>query len=488
MSYALWLVGFYILGGLTLVPAVGLGVFIFLYWYLPRTEPLKLSRLISSEDAIVNELLDDNKDSFRFPHTEKSSAHSHSLHNSSNSSFSSVSSLASTPSLSIEREIETGVEAHITGWLTISKSYFVYPNGAINNATSLNTDTQVSLGESAYTALYRRMRRFSNSSSSTLVQSPEEPAEPTQKSNVKRPKTAKYFAVLRHGNLFLYNDSDQKDLKQVIVIANHVVTIWPPNLPDGELFGKRNSICLVKLPGGEPNLPDFKLAEMLSDPSSPPKNSFYLYSDLSSEKEDFYFALIRASKTHSIHAPPTDPNARASLFNPVYMAHPLHYKTPDMMDLIQTLHSTDSNIQTRWLNALLGRLFLSFKDTGSFEDFFRKRIVTKLSRSKRPSFLSEIKVTSISSGNSIPFFTNPHLVELTPEGKLSLNVDIAYNGNFSVEVTTNAMINLGSRFKTREVPINLLITLQRLEGKLVFRMKPPPSNRLWYSFEGSPKV
>lgn len=49
-------------------------------------------------------------------------------------------------------------------------------------------------------------------------------------------------------------------------------------------------------------------------------------------------------------------------------------------------------------------------------------------------------------------------------------------------------MNLGARFKAREVGLLLQATLKRLDGHGVIRIKPPPSNRLWFSFERMPKM
>lgn len=505
MSYALWLAFFYVFGGITFVPLVCLGIIVFLYWYLPKVElPNKTHKHLTSEDTINtgrSSVQSTEDTGFRFPSVESLGSLSRSTDSKgnlhlSNASTSSISSEATIPSLSIEREAETGVDAQITGWLTVSTDYFIYPTGGTNTVSyDSNVNDTSNQVENAYSTLYNLMRSKLKDESSAKLELNGKPSfvsVPRSNSNTKKPKMTKYFAVLRHGNLFLYEGSDQKDVKHVIVIANYVVSIWPPDLRDGELFGKRNAICLAKIPGNAElsSDSDFQLAEMLADSSKPPKNAYYLYSDIILEKEDFYFSLIRASKRHNLHTSVSEsaPLSNSSLFDPVYMAHPFHYKTTEMIDLIQTLHSTDANIQTRWLNAILGRIFLSIKGTSAFENFFRNKLVTKLSRSKRPSFLSEIKVTNVSSGDSIPIFTNPRLIELSPEGKLTVDVDLVYSGNFSIEVTTNALINLGSRFKTREVPIALSITLQRIEGKLILKMKPPPSGRLWYTFETSPKV
>lgn len=520
MAYALWLVFFYIFGGFTLIPALVLGILVYLYWTLPKSqinvderEANSIDRALSLQDhrrtgsgAIDIPGVADLAEPFG---VERSSTEQ-SLDSSpskiqSLASFPSGDTLYSTvnlPSLSIEREYETGVDAHITGWLTVSREYFIYPTGGPNNSGNppqpASNAASLAQNESAYSSLYKlvsnntsKLPFVSPSTTSSLTSGDSTPPNGSN-STPKKSRLSKYFAVLRHGNLFLYKDSDQKDVKHVVVIAHYVVTMWPPHVPDGQLFMKRSAICLVKIPLGHGSVldSDYDMKMILSDPEKPPRNAFYLYSDNCSEKEDFYFALIRASKKYNIHNPPpqTKLESRLSQFNPIYMAHPLHYKTSHMMDLIQTLHSTDSNLQTRWLNALLGRLFLAANGTTSFEAFFRNKIIAKLTRTKRPSFLSEIQVRKIFAGDSIPYFTNPRLAELTPEGKLKVDADITYSGGFSLEITTNALINLGSRFKTREVSIALSITLQRLEGKFVLMMKPPPSDRLWYAFETAPKM
>lgn len=267
----------------------------------------------------------------------------------------------------------------------------------------------------------------------------------------------------------------------MIVIGNHVITIWPRNVPDGELFLKRSAICLAKI---DSNLNDSVCFSL--NPDQPPQDAYFLYSDSCSEKEDFYFALIRASKNAARWDNKDD--SQVLDHDPSIMALPLHYKTTEIMDLIQTLHSTDANLQTRWLNAIIGRLFLSIKDTENFEGFFRNKIIKKLSRMKRPMFLGDIELKTISCGTGIPYFTNPKLKELSPEGLLLVEANVSYSGNFAVEIATKAILSLGGRIKPREFSLILSVVLKSLEGKLVLKIKPPPSDRLWYAFETMPKL
>ncbi|KAG4303108.1 hypothetical protein PCK1_000774 [Pneumocystis canis] len=55
-----------------------------------------------------------------------------------------------------------------------------------------------------------------------------------------------FFAVLKHGNLFLYDKENRLDVKHVIVLSRYHVSIWPHDAPDGELFIRKNAICLTE--------------------------------------------------------------------------------------------------------------------------------------------------------------------------------------------------------------------------------------------------
>lgn len=521
MSLALWFVFFYVLGGITLIPLSVLAVLLFFYWTLPQAPPDQ-DPSHTKNDGLV--------DIARESQYDKSIKQSSASSIADQSTLNSVSSNnTKQPDASPESESETGVDAYFSGTVVVSREYFIYPTGGPNNSGNppapASHQASMHQSESAYSALYKL---FSNSlmkpgasssassthstasSSQSINESFNDPSFSRKNSSLstfsstsassvssnasnssssstsKKTKLLKYHAVLRHGNLFLYEDSDHENMKHVIVIAHHLVTIWPPNLPDGELFAKRNAICLLKIPysHGSPAQSDLDIAELLSDPATPPKNAFFLYTDSASEKEDFYFALLRASKRHPLEEV-KDPDS-ISRFDPVYLAHPIRHKTSEIIDLIQTLHATSS--QTRWLNALIGRIFLSVKDTPQVSNFWINKISTKLTRIKRPTFLGDIHVTRLSTGSSLPYFTNPKFIELTPEGKLTIETDVSYSGQFCVQITTKVLLNLGQRFKAREVTVALAITLQHLEGRLIIRVKPPPSDRIWYTFESMPKV
>jgi hypothetical protein len=204
--------------------------------------------------------------------------------------------------------------------------------------------------------------------------------------------------------------------------------------------------------------------------------SFYLFSDNCSEKEDFYHAMLQAQDHHKDDS---KRNAR-----PI----PLKFDTPDLVKLVQQLHASEENLHTRWINALIGRIFLGLYKTSNIKDFIASKINKKIARVSKPALISSVTLRSIDMGTLPPFLTNPKLKELTVDGELVVEADVSYKGNFRIEIAAIARIDLGARFKAREVTIVLAAILKRLDGHLLIRIKPPPSNRIWLTFETPPRM
>lgn len=261
----------------------------------------------------------------------------------------------------------------------------------------------------------------------------------------------------------LYDDANQVEVRYVISLAHHDVSIYGGEgvIPEGELWLKRNAISLSR-----------RLESLgdLGGPTSP----FFFFSDNLSEKEDFYFALLQ--------------NQRKIMDA---CDHPPKYQGFDVkhiVTLVQRLHSSEEQLQTRWINAVLGRIFLALYRTPEMEDFVKTKIVKKISRVNKPSFISNIGLRSIDMGTGAPFIINPRLKDLTADGNCCVETDVQYTGNFRVEISATVRIDLGPRFKAREVDIVLAVVLRKLEGHLLVRFKPPPSNRAWISFETMPNM
>lgn len=376
-----------------------------------------------------------------------------------------------------EEQQQTGISAYKAGWLTVTQEYLESTDDITSNTQSINENN------SAYSALYKLVK--SSSGTGKVVEPIDSPD--VQNDNLKSSnfnlKKHRYYAILKHGNLFLYKNQSLKDVKHVIVLGNQFVTLWPRNVPDGQLFTKRTAICLIKK--------DWTRARRLSenfdkekldildivDPEcnlSPPNDSFYIYCDHNIDKEDWYFTLLNASKVkNDTHKLSSNLHATTS-----------HFETREIMDLIQTLYSSEGNLQTKWFNGIIGRLFLSLKRTEVLKSFLETRITKKLNKLKTPGFLEKFQLTGLDPGDSIPFFTYPNLKEINPNGTLVLTSYVHYHGGLSCNLRTKMNLNFGSRLS--QVEIELKVTLKKLEGPLIFKIKPPPSDRIWYSFETEP--
>ncbi|KAI0431816.1 hypothetical protein F5Y09DRAFT_180301 [Xylaria sp. FL1042] len=287
------------------------------------------------------------------------------------------------------------------------------------------------------------------------------------KSVSQRPKRAGnvFYVVLRHGHLMLFDDDEQLEVRHVISLANHNVSIYSggDRTPEGELFIKRNAICLVRRVGKKDPVPDMQVSK-----------PFYLFSENCSAKEDFYFALLR--------------NQEQTFAAQNIAPKPQRFDVAHIISLVQKLHASEDHTQTRWLNAFIGRIFLGIHQTKDIESLIIEKLTKKISRVKRPSFLTRVAIQGINTGDSAPYFTNPRLKDLNVEGELVMEADLKYTGNFRLEVAATARIDLGPRFKAREVNLVLAVVLRKLEGHIFFKVKPPPSNRIWFCFQSMPKM
>lgn len=269
----------------------------------------------------------------------------------------------------------------------------------------------------------------------------------------------------------LFDDDEQLEVRHVISLAHHTVGIYSGGdvTPEGELFIKRNALCLTrKENNGTGNAAAPDAHQQVSKP-------FYLFSENCSVKEDFYFALLKSQE-------------QTFGFDDTCPPIPKGFEVRNIISLVQRLHASEDHVHSRWLNALLGRIFLAVYRTRDLENYIREKLTKKIARVKRPSFLANITIQKIDTGEAAPFFTNLKLKDLTVEGECVVEADVRYTGNFRIEVGATAKIDLGARFKAREVTLLLAVVLKRLEGHVLFKVKAPPSNRLWLSFRSMPKM
>lgn len=298
----------------------------------------------------------------------------------------------------------------------------------------------------------------------------------------KRPKENVY-AELKCGALFIYEtDQPQEECKIIIPVHNYTVSIYPKEThQDHDIFSKSVALKLTPKPGLETS-PLSNTEVLLNNNENgsnlTTKNELYITCARPVDKEDWYFGLLAA--TNLMEESPESHHME--------MIDITHFDPSAMQTLIATVQKDAEYREVQWLNAILGRLFLGLYKTNEMRRFFQEKISKKAQNVKRPSFLGDIIVQSVDIGHSIPFFTQPKLLSLTPEGDLMAEATVNYAGGLRVVIQTDFTWNYSSRMKPIRVPLVLAVTLKKMSGKFLLKVKPPPTNRCWVGFYEMPSM
>lgn len=294
------------------------------------------------------------------------------------------------------------------------------------------------------------------------------------------------YAILKHGTLFCYESEKQQQVVMILPMQDFQVSLYPPNsatMPEGKIYGRTSVIRLVpnaikddiKLTSN--NTAVYTLSE--EDITCYPTRVLYLTCGRNIDKEDWYFGLLEAHQLLQDQSPD----------GPQYvMMDNTHFDQNAIEKLIHQVQSTPNHRETAWINAVFGRLFLGMYKTDRLKNFVEMKIRKKIDKTKRPTFLDEIHVRSVDVGASVPFITDPKLLSLSAEGEVIVEAKVEYEGGLTIEIETDFNWSYSSRMKPIRMHLILAVELRRLAGRMMFKLKAPPTNRYWLAFFEMPEM
>lgn len=293
------------------------------------------------------------------------------------------------------------------------------------------------------------------------------------------------YAVLKHATLFCYESEKMDEVVMILPMQDYQVTLYPPTKPDkpeGAIYGRTAVTRLVPntlLPVNDDiNLTPSICTLSEEDITCNPSRILYLTCARGIDKEDWYLGLLEAQ--HLLID-----NEKDSQY---VMMDNTHFDAFAMEELIRQVQSSPSHRETAWINAVFGRLFLGMYKTDRLKNFVEMKIRKKIDKTKRPTFLDEITVRKVDVGESVPFIKDPKLLSLSPNGEVVVEAQVEYNGGLTIEIETDFNLSYHSRMKPIRMHLILSVKLKKMAGRLMFKLKAPPTNRYWLAFFEMPEM
>ncbi|KAG2194576.1 hypothetical protein INT46_011291 [Mucor plumbeus] len=351
--------------------------------------------------------------------------------------------------------------------------------------TSKDEDVIVKKGWIRLTNQYQPKMPEVNSGNGGIISGIQSYVSGSSNSNTNLKKGLVY-AILKHGTLFCYESEKQQQVVMILPMQDFQVSLYPPNsatTPEGTIYDRTSVIRLVPnaikddIKRASKNTSVYTLSE--EDITCYSTRVLYLTCGRNTDKEDWYFGLLEAHQLLQDQSPD----------GPQYvMMDSTHFDQDALEELIYQVQSTPSHRETAWINAVFGRLFLGMYKTDRLKKFVEMKIRKKIDKTKRPTFLDEIHVRSVDVGASVPFITDPKLLSLSAEGEVIVEAKVEYKGGLTIEIETDFNWSYSSRMKPIRMNLILAVELRRLAGRMMFKLKAPPTNRYWLAFFEMPEM
>lgn len=261
------------------------------------------------------------------------------------------------------------------------------------------------------------------------------------------------YLFLKNNLLFIYSSDKREHCDGVVSLANDcIVTLLPETLLVEELFCKQYPIRITN-----------HLTPIIGS-----SHTCYIYAVNCSEKEDWYTAFSGACRDKSF-----------------IKSHKYHI--PTFESHIKDIQSPLLDQGSQWFNALLIRMFINSCMSINFEKMILEKLNRKTSRLRKPFFVGDVIVKQVELGTNIPLLSKCQLHSFEFSGEVNVSADILYTGGFQVVITTTARLEL-PKMKPIIIPLLLSILVQRISGRILLRIKAPPTDRIWIGFYELPNM
>ncbi|KAI8897911.1 putative integral membrane protein conserved region-domain-containing protein [Globomyces pollinis-pini] len=283
------------------------------------------------------------------------------------------------------------------------------------------------------------------------------------------------FGVLQHKTLYLYTDENKVECCRVILIPQYKVSLYPDTITEHEYFIRNNPIALFAYKDiGQDHL----------------EQQFYFYCQTSSEKETWFIILRRAAKLPAF----ADAAALSSFYHEL---DPMKQYVDAMKKLVSSTTAAEECPEltaTAWLNALVGRMFVSIHANKNVANWVTQRLSRHNMEDdeEEASFLGTIVIQDVNVGNSLPVLSNPKLVNISVDGDMLIEMDIEYTGGVRLEASSCVTLSVpawDAYMKPIIVPIVVAVKIKTFSARLLLKIKPFwESNRIWFGFYRQPEL
>eukprot|EP01128_Nolandella_sp_AFSM9_P008562 TRINITY_DN525_c0_g2_i1.p1 TRINITY_DN525_c0_g2~~TRINITY_DN525_c0_g2_i1.p1 ORF type:complete len:1302 (+),score=332.24 TRINITY_DN525_c0_g2_i1:53-3907(+) len=147
-----------------------------------------------------------------------------------------------------------------------------------------------------------------------------------------------------------------------------------------------------------------------------------------------------------------------------------------------------AQVAATWFNGLASRIFYHYHDDPKLVEKLRKLIQKKFDKLNKPDIITSLNVTQVTLNQNFPLIDAVRLLQVTESGAVKVQCNAKYAGGFSMTVKLIVRTPEFLGFKSRLVPATLSVLVRSIEGKLIAHLAAPPAGRLWFGFEGEPKV